>query len=155
LNKSLKTVQFNNQLLAKENKTLLAFEPLQALGGTTSIPILLLGFILFMNRKNKPNLLFSDGNIRIVLFFVCWFYSSHHELAYNYILLFNPALLYFFIFGLQRIRNGSTLFNLLSLVVYLFMMMNKAHLLIVSPLIITSGIVLVKIALKKEAPIII
>jgi hypothetical protein len=58
LNKSLKTVQFNNQLLAKENKTLLAFEPLQALGGTTSIPILLLGFILFMNRKNKPNLLF-------------------------------------------------------------------------------------------------
>jgi hypothetical protein len=35
------------------------------------------------------------------------------------------------------------------------MMMNKAHLLIVSPLIITSGIVLVKIALKKEAPIII
>jgi hypothetical protein len=37
-----------------------------------------------------------------------------------------------------------------SLVVYLFMMMNKAHLLIVSPLIITSGIVLVKIAQKTE-----
>jgi hypothetical protein len=36
------------------------------------------------------------------------------------------------------------LFNLLSLVVYLFMMMNKAHLLIVSPLIITSGFVLVE-----------
>jgi hypothetical protein len=30
------------------------------------------------------------------------------------------------------------------------MMMNKAHLLIVSPLIITSGIVLVKIALKNR-----
>jgi hypothetical protein len=36
------------------------------------------------------------------------------------------------------------------------MMMNKAHLLIVSPLIITSGVVLVKIALKtEENPIII
>jgi hypothetical protein len=42
LNKSLKTVQFNNQLLAKENKTLLAFnEFLQALGGTTSIAMFL------------------------------------------------------------------------------------------------------------------
>jgi hypothetical protein len=51
LNKSLKTVQFNNQLLAKENKTLLAFNEVQALGGTTYTLYLLLGFILFMNRK--------------------------------------------------------------------------------------------------------
>jgi hypothetical protein len=39
LNKSLKTVQFN-QLLAEENKTL-GFRVPQALGGTTSIPMFL------------------------------------------------------------------------------------------------------------------
>jgi hypothetical protein len=56
---------------------------------------------LYESQNNKPDLFFADGNIRIVLLFV-GFYSSHHELAYNYnILLFNPALLYFY-FGLHK-----------------------------------------------------
>jgi hypothetical protein len=82
----------------KENKTLLAFnEAPQALGGTTYYTILL-GFILFMNRKIID--LFADGNIRIVLF--CLDSTLASRLAYNYnILLFNPAH-YFFIFGLQK-----------------------------------------------------
>jgi hypothetical protein len=72
-------------------------------------------------------------------------------------LIIQPCTTRTSLFWFTNIRNGSTtLFNLLSLVVYLFMMMNKAHLLIVSPLIITSGVVLVKIALKnrRKLPII-
>jgi hypothetical protein len=64
-----------------------------------------------------------------------WFILSHHELAYNYnILLFNPALLVtaLFLYRQEEMDLQLLLFNLLSLVVYLFMMMNKAHLLIVS-----------------------
>jgi hypothetical protein len=112
LNKSLKTLQFNNQLLAGK-QTLLAFnEGPQALGGTTYYTILL-GFILFMNRKIID--LFADGNIRIVLF--CLDSTLASRLAYNYnILLFNPTH-YFFILVYKN-RNGSNfaLFNLLSLV---------------------------------------
>ena len=96
-----------------------------------------------------------------LFFLFVGFYSSHHELAYNYnILLFNPALLLLFYFYYTSNKKGIynlSLFSLLSLVVYLFMMMNKPHLLIVSPLIITSGTLLIKLALKnkKKVPIII
>jgi hypothetical protein len=132
------------------NKTLLAFnETPPALGGT--ILWILLGFILFMNRKIINQIYFTNGNIRDSFLFV-GFYSSHHELAYNYnILLFNPlVLLYFWFTDNKKWIYNFSLFNLLSLVVYLFMMMNKAHLLIVSPLIITSGVVLVRLALKTK-----
>jgi hypothetical protein len=53
-----------------------------------------------MNRKIINQIYFFVDNIRIVFLFV-GFYSSHHELAYNYnILLFNPALLtsYFWLY---------------------------------------------------------
>jgi hypothetical protein len=163
LNKSLKTVKFNKQLLAKENKTLLAFNepPPSSWWNNFYTYGLLLGFILFMNRKITNQIYLLLMGILGLFFLFVGFYSSHHELAYNYnILLFNPALLvmlYFWYTDKKKwIYNGS-LFNLLSLVVYLFMMMNKAHLLIVSPLIITSGVVLVRLALKnkKKLPIII
>jgi hypothetical protein len=96
-----------------------------------------------------------------LFFLFVGFYSSHHELAYNYnILLFNPALLVLLYFWFTNNTKWSyilSLLNLLSLVVYLLMMLDKAHLMIVSPLIITSGILLVKLALKtrKKIPIII
>ncbi|PKH67695.1 hypothetical protein CXF59_07255 [Flavobacterium sp. ALD4] len=163
LNKSLKTVKFDKQLLAKENKTLLAFnEPAPSSWWNNFYAYgLLLGFILFMNRKIINQIYLLLMGILGLFFLFVGFYSSHHELAYNYnILLFNPALLvmlYFWYTDKKKwIYNGS-LFNLLCLVVYLFMMMNKAHLLIVSPLIITTGVVLVKLALKnkKKLPIII
>jgi membrane-bound ClpP family serine protease len=84
-------VQFNNHLLAKENKTLLEYnETLLALGGIISIHMASFLDSSFMNQNNKPNLLLIMGMLGAVLLFV-GFYSSHHELAYNYnVLLFNP-----------------------------------------------------------------
>ncbi|WP_029596626.1 DUF4105 domain-containing protein [Flavobacterium sp. ACAM 123] len=163
LNKSLKTVQFNKQLLAKENKTLLAFNetPPSSWWNNFYTYGLLLGFILLMNRKIINQIYFLLMGMLGLFFFFVGFYSSHHELGYNYnILLFNPALLvllYFWYADNKRWIYNLSLFNLLSLVVYLFMMINKAHLLIVSPLLITSAVVLVKLALKnrRKIPIII
>jgi hypothetical protein len=96
------------------------------------------------------------------LFFVfVGFYSSHQELGYNYnILLFNPTalgLLYFYSTKNQKGIYNLAVFNILSLVLYLFILINKAHLLIVLPLVATSFVVLVKLAIqnKKRIPIII
>jgi hypothetical protein len=67
-----------------------------------------------MNRK-IINQIYFWWNIRIVLLFV-GFYSSHHELAYNYnILLFNPALLvllYFWFTNNKKWIYNFSLFNL-------------------------------------------
>jgi hypothetical protein len=55
LNKSLKTVQFNNQLLARKTKHFLPLMTLQALGGTTSIPMdFSLDSFLYESQNNKP-----------------------------------------------------------------------------------------------------
>lgn len=163
LQKSLKTVQFKNHLLAKENKILLQFNetPPGSWWNNFYTYLLFLGFILLMNSKVIKQLYFLIMGFLGLFFLFIGFYSSHHELAYNYnILLFNPALLVLLYFWFTNNTKWSyilSLLNLLSLVVYLLMMLDKAHLMIVSPLIITSGILLVKLALKtrKKIPIII
>jgi hypothetical protein len=94
LNKSLKTVQFNNHLLCKENKTLLEYNETNPSSWWNNFYTygLLLDSYLYESQNNKPNLLLIMGMLAVLLF--VGFYSSHHELAYNYnVLLFNPALL--------------------------------------------------------------
>ncbi len=89
------------------------------------------------------------------------FYSSHLELGYNYnILLFNPTLVGLLYFYWTKNKKGIynlALFNILSLGIYFFVVINKAHFLLVLPLIITNGIILVRMAMqnKKRIPIII
>jgi hypothetical protein len=163
LQKSLKTVQFNNHLLANPNKTLINYneDPPGSWWNNFYTYGLLLGFIVFMNNKRINQIYFLIMGLLGLFFLFIGFYSSHHELAYNYnVFLFNPALLvllYFYYTNDKKYIYTLSLLNLLSLVVYLFMMMNKAHLLIVSPLMITSCILLVKLAMKnkKKIPIVI
>jgi hypothetical protein len=156
LQKSLKTVLFKNQLLAKENKTLLDLNEASPSSWWNNCYtyLLLLGLILFMNRKIINQLYLLLMGLLGVFFLFIGFYSSHHELAYNYnILLFNPillVLLYFYYKDNKKWIYKLSLLNLLCLVGYLLILMNKAHLLIVLPLIITSGVVLVKLALKNK-----
>jgi hypothetical protein len=89
------------------------------------------------------------------LFFVfAGSYSLHRELEYNYnILLFNPALLVLLYFYAVKKEKGiyyTALFNLLSLAVYAVILINKAHFLIVLPMMITSTIILLKPILKPK-----
>jgi hypothetical protein len=133
IDKSLKTVQFNNQLLAGENKTLLALMKFLKLLVEQLLYLCSYSWIhtLYESQNNKPDLLLLMGILG--LFFCFGFYSSitsWHTITTSYYSTLHYSLLYFWF---TRIRNGSTLtlFNLLSLVVYLFMM-NKGSL-IVSP----------------------
>ena len=156
LQKSLKNISFQNQPLAQENKTLLEFEN-EAPGSWWNniyTYILFLGFIVLINKKSID--LFYLILIAIIgLFFTfVGFYSSHLELGYNYnILLFNPTLLGLLYFYWTKNKKGIynlALFNILSLGIYFFVVINKVHFLLVLPLIITNGIVLVRLAMQNK-----
>lgn len=163
LQKSLKKVSFQNHPLAQENKTILEFDnevPFSWWNNPYTY-ILFLCFIIFM-RKKSIYLFYLTIMAVIGIFFVfVGFYSSHLELGYNYnILLFNPTLLGLLYFYWTKNKKGIyylALFNILSLGIYFFFIINKAHLILVLPLVITSGIILVRLAIqnKKRIPIII
>lgn len=156
LQKSLQLIRFENHLLCKESKTLLNIkkEALSSRWDNFYTYAFLLGFIVFMNRKSIDlGYLLTMGFLGIFFLFV-GFYSFHQELANNYnILLFNPTLLVltYFIFTKNRkwIIN-LCLFNVLSIGIYLIIMINKIHLLIVLPLMMTSMVLLVKTAIRNS-----
>ena len=163
LQKSLKNISFQNQPLAQDNKTLLEFENKAPESWWNNIYtyILFLGFIVLINKKSID--LFYLILIALIGMFFTFigFYSSHLELGYNYnILLFNPTLVGLLYFYWTKNKKGIynlALFNILSLGIYFFVVINKAHFLLVLPLIITNGIILVRMAMqnKKRIPIII
>ncbi|TDE28026.1 DUF4105 domain-containing protein [Flavobacterium ranwuense] len=163
LQKSLKKVSFQNQPLAQENKTIIEFEkevPTSWWNNPYTY-ILFLCFIIFL-RKKSIDLFYLTIMAVIGMFFTfVGFYSSHLELGYNYnIVLFNPTLLGLLYFYWTKNKKGIynlALFNILSLGIYFFFIINKIHLVLVLPLVITSGIILVRLAIqnKKRIPIII
>ncbi|WP_413999250.1 DUF4105 domain-containing protein [Flavobacterium sp. W1B] len=163
LQKSLKTTQFQQKPLVKENKTILEFKetPPTSWWNNFYTYILVLGLILIVNKKILNQFYFLIMGLLGLFFLFVGFYSNHQELAYNYnILLFNPALLilfYFYHTKNQKWTYKLSIFNLLFLLIYLIILINKIHLFIVLPLIITSVILLTKLALKnkKKIPIII
>ena len=163
LQKSLKKVSFQNHPLAQENKTLLEFEN-EAPGSWWNnmyTYILFLGFIVLINKKSIDLFYLILIAVMGMFFTFVGFYSSHLELGYNYnILLFNPTLLGLLYFYWTKNKKGIynlALFNILTLGIYFFVVINKAHFLIMLPLIITNGIILVRLAIqnKKRIPIII
>ena len=163
LQKSLAKVSFQNQPLAPENKTLLEYkkETLRSWWNNAYTYVLFLGFIVLINNKKSDLFYLSIMGVLGLFFVFVGFYSLHLELSNNYnALLFNPTLLGLLYFYGTKNKKGIynlALFNLAALAVYFFLIINKAHLLVVLPLIITSGIILVRLAIqnKKRIPIII
>lgn len=163
LQKSLKKVFYKNHPLAGENKTILEFP--------TAVPgswwnnvytyIFFLGCIIAINKKSVAAFYLTIMALLGLFFAFAGFYSFHKELAYNYnILLFNPSLLLLLYFYHTKNTKGLynlALFNLVSLAIYLVILINKAHLWIVLPLVITSAVLLVRLAIQntKRIPIII
>jgi Domain of unknown function (DUF4105) len=163
LQKSLEKVSFQNHPLAPENKTIIEFkeEVTGSWWNNWYTYVLFLGLIIIINKKST-NLFYLIMMALLGVFFVfVGFYSEHHELGYNYnILLFNPTLLGLLYFYLAKNKKGIynlALFNIFSLLIYLVILLNKAHLLIVLPLVLSSMIILVRLAIqnKKRIPIII
>ena len=163
LQKSLAKVSFQNQPLAPKNKTLLEYkkETLRSCWNNAYTYVLFLGFIVLINNKKSDLFYLSIMGVLGLFFVFVGFYSLHLELSNNYnALLFNPTLLGLLYFYGTKNKKGIynlALFNLAALAVYFFLIINKAHLLVVLPLIITSGIILVRLAIqnKKRIPIII
>lgn len=163
LQKSLKKVSFQNQPLAQENKTIIEFinEAPFSWWNNPYTYFILLSFIVFINKKSIDLFYLSIIGILGIFFAFVGLYSSHLELGYNYnMLLFNPTLLGLLYFYWTKNKKGIynlALFNILSVVVYFFFVINKAHLVLVLPLVICSGVILVRMAIqnKKRIPIII
>ena len=163
LHKSLQQTQFENHPLCKESKTILDFKKEAPSSWWDNIYsfILFLGLIVIVNKKGINAFYFLTMGLLGLFFGFMSFYSFHHELANNYnILLFNPFLLVllYFIYRKNKkwIINLSVL-NLIFLLVYVVFMLNKIHLLIVLPLVLTSVILLAKTIFhySKRIPVII
>lgn len=163
LQKSLKLIQFQNQPLCKENKTILNFEEETPTSWWNNCYtyLLLLAFVVLINKKSVDYIYLATMAILGLLFVFLGFYSFHHELAYNYnVLLFNPILfvvLYFWGTRNSKWTYRLAVFNILLTILYFFVIITKVHLLIVSPIIIANLVVLSRLAIKhkKRIPIII
>lgn len=163
LQKSLKKVSFQNHPLAPENKTIIEFEKEISVSWWNNwyTYLTVLAFIILINKKSI-NLFYLTMMALLGLFFVfVGFYSYHLELGYNYnILLFNPTLLGLLYFYATKNKKGIynlAIFNIVSLLIYVAVLINKADLVIILPLVITSMIILIKLTIqnKKRIPIII
>ena len=163
LQKSLKKVTYENQYLVKENKTLLEFKnqtPFSWWNNPYTYIVFLL-LIFLINKKSVALFYLSIMGILGLFFVFVGFYSQHLELGYNYnILLFNPTLLgLLYLYWIKNKKGiyNLAVFNIILLIVYVLFVINKVHFLIVLPLVITSTILLVRIAIqnKKRIPIII
>ena len=154
--KSLKTIQFQNHLLANETKILLESNEVSqnSWWNNSYSYLILLGFIIFINKKGVYQFYFLTMGLLGLFFIFIGFYSSHHELEYNYnVLLCNPTLLalaYFYFKNNQKGILNLAYFNIFSLAIYLLILINKAHLLIVLPLILTTSVILLRLIIQHK-----
>ena len=163
LHKSLQHTHFKDQLICKESKTLLEFKKQapNSWWNNTYTYLIFVGLILILNKKYMDVFyLFIMGFLGI-FFATVGLYSFHQELANNYnVLLFNPTLLvllYFIMVKNKKWVVNLAVFNIVLIGIYLIVMITKAHLLIVLPLLLTSIIILAKIVFRysKRIPVII
>lgn len=156
LKSSLSLTQFQNHPLSKKSETVLDYKntPPTSWWNNYYFYLLILALIVILNNTMINRFYILMMGFLGIFFGFMGFYSMHQELAYNYnMLLFNPTLL--LLFYLQNKKNKKWIinlaaFNILSLAVYFFILLNKAHLLIVLPLVIVSGIILVKTIIKNS-----
>ncbi len=155
LHKNIKAIQFKNQPLCKSSITLLNFEKTKNTSWWNNYYsfYIFLAFIVFLNKiKLDVFYLFILGLLGLFFGFM-GFYSFHQELTNNYnILLFNPLLLVFLYLQMTKTKKlimYLSYFILLLLIAYAILMLNKIHLLLVLPLILTNGILLIRIILRN------
>jgi hypothetical protein len=115
---------------------------------------LLFSLVLIANKNAIYNSYFTALGMLGLFFIVAGFYSLHKELANNYnILLFNPILFLVVYFQIKNNRKWvlcSSILSVLCLLAYVYILFDKAYLGIVFPLIITSSVGLIKLALKNK-----
>jgi hypothetical protein len=142
--------------IVKENKTLLEFqlEPNSSWWNNPYTYVLFLVLIVGLNKKSIDKIYLTIMAVLGIAFVLLGIYSTHLELANNYnILLFNPSLVVLVFFANTNHKKGiqfTLWLNLAALVSYTLIVVNKAHLWIVAPLIITNGLILVRRFWNKQ-----
>lgn len=163
LKKSLEETTFQGRLLAGESKTLLSFEKETPISWWNNVYtyLFILGFVVVAHNKVIDKIYLLILSLMGVFFVGVGFYSFHQELAMNYnVLLFSPLLLVLLFLSILKNKKWTYRFavlHLIFLIIYSIFLLNKAHFLIVLPMIITSGFTLARVAIrnKKRIPIII
>lgn len=163
LKNSLEKTTFQNQPLVSKSKTLLSFEKETPSSWWNNVYtyLFILAFVVLAQNKVVDKIYLLILSLIGILFVIVGFYSLHLELSMNYnTLLLSPFLLILLFLSIAKNKRWTYRFSVLHLIfliVYAVFMINKAHFLIVLPMIITSGFVLVRIAIrnKKRIPIII
>ncbi|MES2812697.1 MAG: DUF4105 domain-containing protein [Bacteroidota bacterium] len=153
----LKTTQHNGKLLTdKPTDLFIASAPEKEFSFWNSIyPLIIALFIIVLaNKKGVTILYFSILGLMGLFFIAVNIYSLHREVLWNYnILLFNPlyvVLAYYLVKNHMVKIKKVALVCFLCLAAYLFYMLNKVHLGMVSPFIITTGILLLRLYFKNQ-----
>ncbi|MFH7004566.1 lipoprotein N-acyltransferase Lnb domain-containing protein [Flavobacterium bizetiae] len=163
LKNSLEKTTYQNQPLVTKSKTLLSFEKETPSSWWNNVYtyLFILAFVVLAHNKIVDKIYLLILSCIGIFFVFMGFYSFHQELAMNYnVLLFSPLLLILIFLSILKNKRWTYRFavlHLIFLIVYAIFLINKAHFLIVLPMIITSGFVLVRVAIrnKKRIPIII
>ena len=157
LMKSLETTEYSGKLLAKKATKLVdeKYIAIDSWWNNWYSYLALLALIIVLNLGLLNQCYFWILGAIGILFLFLGFYSQHLELANNYnVLLFNPALIALAVVlkNKKQLKLCTNLayFNLGSLLVYLLILSNKVHLVIVLPLILTNLYLLIKIVLKNR-----
>lgn len=156
LMKVLETCKHTGKPLAGKSKTLFTAQNSEKsfsfLNSIFPLSILLL-IIVLLNKNWLSNIYFSILSFVGLFLLAVSLYSEHREVLWNYnILVFNPLYL---VFVYNSIKNNGTslkklsLICLLCLVTYTLYMSTKIHLIIMSPILIASGIILIRKYLSK------
>jgi hypothetical protein len=119
--------------------------------------LIILILIITLNNIKIDLIYLSIMGVLGLFFAFMGFYSLHQELTNNYnIILFNPALLLLILFQITKNKKwivNLSLLNLGFVIVYLTVLINKPHLLIILPLVITNSFILVRIGIKSRKKI--
>lgn len=157
---NLQLIQYKNQSLCNEKKTILKFEeeaPPYSWWNNPYTYLFLLGFVTLVNKKSVDYSYLSIIGLLGLIFVFLGFYSTHQELGYNYnILLFNPALLLVLYFAITKNSKWTfklATFNIVVILMYFCFIITKIHLLIVLPVIITNLFVLIRLSIKHRKQI--
>lgn len=162
LKNSLAKTTFQDHLLAPKTTTVLAFDKKSnhSWWNNWYTYIVFLVVLLVVNKRAVDFTYLTVLGFLGIFFISMGFYSFHQELAWNYnILLFSPLYLIMLVFAITR--NKKAVYKLaivhsVLLIIYGLYCANKAHFLIVLPLVATTLLILLRIALrnKKTIPII-
>ena len=157
LQESIKTISYNNKPLCKVNRKIMEFEKEEvpfSWWNNYYVFCLLFSMVLIANKSAVYKTYFIALGLLGLFFIFAGFYSLHKELANNYnILLFNPILFLVVYFQFKNNRKYilySSMFSILCLLFYVFILLDKPYLIIVLPMIITSTVGLVKLVLKNK-----